>query len=185
VSFKVFLWPLALWLLATRRYAAFAWMAGWGVAINLVAWTVLGFDEIGRYRRLLRALADQRDDLGFSVVSIALREGLGRGPSYALTVALAAAVAAGCVVAARRGREHGALALALLLCLLATPIVQLHYFALLLVPFVIARPRLTIVWILPLSFWVCSHGSAVQAALALAISAAIVVVCVRDPVATT
>ncbi|MEA2218400.1 MAG: alpha,2-mannosyltransferase [Solirubrobacteraceae bacterium] len=182
VSFKLFLWPLCLWLLATRRYAAFAWTMACGVAINVVAWGVLGFDEIGRYRRLLHALADQREDLGYSVVSVALREGLAHGPSYVLAFALAGAAAAACMRAGRRGREHGALALAVLVCLLATPIVQLHYFALLLVPLALARPRLGVAWLLPLALWACSGGLAWQAILALASAAAIVAICLRDPI---
>lgn len=180
VSFKVFLWPLALWLLATRRYAAFAWATVCGVAINAVTWAVLGFDEIGRYRRLLGALADQRDDVGYSVVSVALREGVAHGPSYALAALLTIAATAACFVAGRRGREQGALALAVLVCLLATPIVQVHYFALLLVPLAVARPRLSVAWLLPLAFWACSGGSPWQALAALALGAAIAVVCLRD-----
>jgi hypothetical protein len=180
VSFKVFLWPLAVWLLATRRYVALGWMALLGAAMNLVAWSVLGFDEIGRYRQLLRALADQRDDVGYSVVSIALREGLARGPSYALAMVLAALVAVACVVVGRRRNDHGALALALLACLVATPIVQLHYFALLLIPFAIAFPRMAPVWALPLAFWACGgESSAWQASVAVALSIALVLSCLR------
>lgn len=182
VSFKLFLWPLGLWLLATRRYVASAWMLGSGLAINLVAWAVLGFDDIGRYRRLLDALTTQRDDLGFSVVSVALREGVARGPSYAIAALLTAVAAIACVRAGRRGRQNGSLALAVLVCILATPIVQVHYFALLLVPFSIARPRLAVVWLLPFAFWLCSGGRAWQAVAALVIASAIVAECVRAAV---
>lgn len=181
VSFKLFLWPLAFWLLATRRYAAFAWMTASGLAINVAAWAILGFDEIGRYRSLLHALADQRDDLGYSVVSVALRAGWSHGLSYALAAVLVVVVSAGCLVAGRRGHERGALGLVILTCLLATPIVQLHYFALLLVPFAIARPRLSVAWMLPLAFWACNGGRAWQAVVALGLATAMVVLTVRDP----
>jgi hypothetical protein len=180
VSSKVFLWPLALWFVATRRWVALAWMVASGIVMNVVAWAVLGFDEIGRYRALLHALADARDDLGFSVVSVALREGVARGPAYALALVLAGAVATACIVAGRRGLERGALALAVTVCLLASPIVQVHYFALLLVPLAIARPRLTLPWALPLAFWACGAGRPGQAVLALAICAAIVAVSLRQ-----
>ena len=180
VSFKLFLWPLGLWLLATRRYVAVGWAVASGVAINAAAWAVLGFDEIGRYRDLLRALAGEREDLGFSVVSVALREGVGHTPAYVLMFALAALAGAACIALGRRGREPGALALALAVCLLASPVVQLHYFALLLVPFVLARPRMGWAWVLPLAFWVCSpEGPAWEAAVGLALGAAIVAVCMR------
>lgn len=181
VSFKLFLWPLGLWLLATRRYVAVGWLVASGLAINVAAWAVLGFDEIGRYRRLLQALADEREDLGFSVVSVGLREGIAHGPAYALAIVLTVAAAAACLWAGHRARDHGALALALAVCLLASPVVQLHYFALLVVPFALARPRLGIAWLLPLAFWVCSpDGPAWQAAVALGLGAAMVVVCLRD-----
>ena len=180
VSFKVFLWPLGLWLLATRRYVAIGWAIASGLAINLITWAVLGFDDLGRYQRLLQALADEREDLGFSVVSVALREGIARSPAYALAMVLSALAASACLIAGRRGRDHGALALAVAVCLLATPVVQLHYFALLLVPLALARPRLGIAWMLPLAFWASPpEGPAWQAALALALAAAIVVVCLR------
>jgi hypothetical protein len=184
VSFKVFLWPLAIWLLATRRYAAFAWMTACGLAMNLVAWSILGFDEIGRYRALLRSLADHRDDLGYSLISIALREGVTRGAAYGVAAVLAAAVAAACVVAGRRGRQHGALAIALAICLLLTPIVQVHYYALLLVPLAIAAPRIALVWVLPLAFWLCVDSSVAQACVGFMLASAIVVWCVRaEPLA--
>jgi len=38
VSIKLFVWPFAFWLLATRRYAAFAWTVLGGLAIDLMAW---------------------------------------------------------------------------------------------------------------------------------------------------
>ncbi len=185
VSFKLFLWPLGLWLLATRRYAALLWATGWGVVVNLLAWTVLGFDELDRYRRLLSALTDEREDIGYSVVSLALRVGIAQSPSYALAFFVAAATAAGCVIVGRRGDEQGALALAVFVCILATPIVQVHYFALLLVPLALAWPRLGVAWLLPLTMWACVDDRTWQAAIALAIGTAIVAVCVCDRVRVT
>lgn len=179
VSSKLLLWPLGIWLLATRRYAACAWALGAGLVVNLAAWAVLGFDEVGRYRVLLRALADRRDDLGYSVVSVGLRAGLEHGPAYGLALALAAVTAAGCVVLGRRGGDVAALTLGLLVCLLASPIVQLHYFAFLLVPLALVRPRLGLPWLVPVLMWACVGGRAWQAVLALALGLVLVAVCVR------
>jgi len=180
VSLKLFLWPLGLWLIATRRYAACAWAAVGGVAMNVAAWAVLGFDELDRYRVLLSALTDEREDIGYSVVSVALRAGIAHGPSYALAFALAAVAAAGCVVFGRRGRDHAALALAVFVCILATPIVQVHYFALLLIPLAITRPRLGVAWLLPLALWACSDDQLWQAVVALSIAVGIVMICLRE-----
>jgi hypothetical protein len=67
----------------------------------------------------------------------------------------AAGIALAAVVAvARRGGDASGFALALAAAVLATPIVWLHYFMLLLVPIAIARPRLSPLWVVPLAYWV-------------------------------
>jgi hypothetical protein len=57
ISMKLFLWPLGLWLIATKRYRALAWGAGLGLIMNLLAWTLLGFDQLTLYRGLVSTLA--------------------------------------------------------------------------------------------------------------------------------
>ena len=181
VSVKLFLWPLALWLLATRRYAALAYAVAGALALNLAAWALLGFDELARYMHLLRALDVAEEARGFSLVSLARHAGLGRTESYALMLALGAGVCVACVALGRRGRDLAALAIATGLCLLATPIVQLHYFALLAVPLALARPRLSAAWSLPIVMWICGSTRPVtwQIAAALALASAMVAVAVR------
>lgn len=181
VSVKLFLWPLGLWLLATRRYAALAWAATWAVALNALAWAVLGLGEVHRYSALLRAVTAHEERLGYSAVALASHFLTGRQAAYALALALAAAVAVGCVALGRKGRDLAALSLAIGASLLATPIVQLHYFALLIVPLAIARPRLAWTWALPLAMWVCAAEAprAWQAALALALGGAMIAVALR------
>jgi Glycosyltransferase family 87 len=187
VSLKLFLWPLALWLLATRRYGAFAYAVVCGLAINGIAWTLLGWHELHRYSRLLHALAATEERRGYSVVSLALREGISHSAAYAIAAATAACGAAACLALARRERQVAAMALALGTSLLATPIVQLHYFALLIVPLALVRPRLSRVWVLPLAMWVCaSPVHAWQLAAALSIAATMALVAVRlDPIPRT
>jgi len=72
----------------------------------------------------------------------------------------------------RRGSDTQILALAIGASLLATPIVQLHYFALLIVPLAVAFPRLCWAWALPLSMWVAAAGTPApwQLAASLAIT---------------
>ena len=62
------------------------------------------------------------------------------------------------MVAARRGQERQAFVLAVAAALLLTPIVWLHYFALLLVVVALARPTLSLVWFVPLAM-VVTPGS--------------------------
>jgi hypothetical protein len=47
ISLKPFTWPLAVWLLATRRGRATAWMCVTGLIVNALAWSIIGFDQIG------------------------------------------------------------------------------------------------------------------------------------------
>jgi hypothetical protein len=184
VSVKLFLWPLALWLLATRRYAALAYATACGLALNAVAWAVLGFNELHRYGRLLSALTSIEERRGYSLVAFALHTGASHRAAYAIAFALAGAAAVACLALGRRGREVPALALAIGVSLLATPIVQLHYFALLIVPLALVRPRLGLAWALPLAMWVSASAAPRpwQVALAAAIGAAMVAVVLRrDP----
>lgn len=182
VSVKLFLWPLALWLLATRRYGALAYAAAGGLVLNGIAWALVGFHELGRYSRLLNSLTTFEERRGYSLVALAMHEGIGRGMAYMLALAAGAIAAAGCAVLGRRGHEPGALALAIAASLLASPIVQLHYFALLIVPLALIRPRLALAWALPLALWACAAEvpQPWQIASALAIAATMIAFAVRQ-----
>jgi Glycosyltransferase family 87 len=150
ISVKVFVWPLALWLLATRRYAALGYAAALGLVMNLIAWAVLGFDQIGVYARLISVLTRIQERRGYSLLALGLGHGLSRTFAYGLALGVAAAAGVGCVALGRRGSDRPAFALSIATCLLATPIIWLHYFALLLVPLALARPRLAPIWFAPL-----------------------------------
>jgi hypothetical protein len=180
VSLKLFLWPLGLWLLATRRFAALRDALAIGLLLNALAWLSVGIGQIGRYGRLLHALAITEERRGYSVMTFMLRVGTSRQAAYATAAAASVALASYCVLAGRRGRELTALTIALGISLLATPIVQLHYFALLLIPFALAAPRLTLAWALPLAMWACSSPKHPwQIALALTLGASMVAVAAR------
>jgi hypothetical protein len=81
----------------------------------------------------------------------------------------------GAVVALGRRSDASAFAAALAASLALTPIVWLHYFALLFVPIAIGRPRLSPLWLAPLAFWATplpeSGGSAVRIALTVLVTA--------------
>jgi hypothetical protein len=182
ISAKVFLWPLAFWLLATRRYAALAYAVAGTLALNAIAWSVVGFHELSRYSALLHALGVAEERRGYSVIALARRAGIEKSAAYAIAIALALALAALCVTLGRRGRDVQALALAIAVCLLATPIVQLHYFALLIPALALVRPRLSMMWSLPLLMWACASASPAQwqIATALTLAGAIVAIALRS-----
>jgi hypothetical protein len=186
ISVKLFLWPLALWLAATKRYTALGYAAAIGLAMNVLAWGVLGFDQIGRYRALVDALARSQESRGYSVVAFVVNRGDGRALAYAVMLGISALLACACLAAGRRGGGRPAFALSVGICLVATPISWLHYFALLLIPLALARPRLSALWLVPLLFQFPTLGpSARQTAITFAVAAAIIAVAVissaRDP----
>jgi glycosyl transferase family 87 len=182
ISAKLFLWPLGLWLLATRRYVALGYAVLIGLAINLVAWGVLGFDQIGRYWHLMQALTRFQERRGFSVLAMALHHGLGRTAAYGLSLGIAAIAGTACLAIGRRGHTQASFALCVATCLLVTPIIWLHYFALLLVPLAIARPRLSAIWLAPLilQFGPATPGS-LQIVVTLAVAVAITAAAMSRP----
>jgi alpha-1,2-mannosyltransferase len=183
VAFKLFLWPLGLWLLATRRYAAVAWSIGVAITASAAGWVVLGFHELHRYERLVHALVDALQNRGYTLMSLSRDLGAGRGPGYAVAVAVAVVCAGWCVAEGRRGRDIQSLTLAIAIALLVTPLVWLHYFALLLVPVAVLSPRLGPLWLVQLPYWLCFAGArrpeTWQLLVALATTTVLVLMLVR------
>ncbi len=167
VSLKPIVFPLGIWLIATRRYAAAAYALIVGLIVNLVAWSIVGWSALGGWLHLISVQGDLLYRKGYAIIALVTDLGLGRQTGTLLEVALAAGIAAACVWLGRRGEAAGSLAVATILMLVASPQVDLHYFALLLVPMAILRPRLHWTWLLPLVLWVCPASEAVgwQAAL--------------------
>ena len=187
VSLKPFIWPVALWLLATRRYRALAWAAGAGLVINAASWAIVGYDQIHAYTALTSAVNHVMDRRGYSIFSLVMALGGSHGLAYALGIVTAAAVAAGCLIAGLRGHAKAALALAVAVALLSTPVLWTHYFALMIIPLALYRPRLDIAWLPMLLLYACpGDGPRVwQIADALVVSAAVLAwLLLKDPTST-
>jgi hypothetical protein len=178
VSIKLILWPLGLWLLATRRYMALTYAVAIGLAVNVAAWGVLGFDELPRYVRVLQAFDGAGERRAYSTVGLALHLGASHPVATVLGFGLAAVVAMACFAAGWRGRDRTSFILCVAVALLATPIIWLHYFALLVIPLALARPRFSATWLLPLVLFVCppTSPSTRQIALGLLVFTALVLV---------
>jgi alpha-1,2-mannosyltransferase len=170
---KLFLWPLGLWLLATRRFRATAIAVGAGLVLLVAGWAAIGFAGARSYPHLLRVLSRVEEGTSYSPVALLHLSSTAAG---LLTVALAGLVV-GAVLLAARGADgdRRALAVAVIGSLLVTPIVWLHYFLLLLVPIALYRPRLSPLWFAPILLWATpsthSHGATWHIALALAVTA--------------
>ena len=174
---KVFVWPLFVWLLATRRLRTALWAAVLSVVLLVGGWALIGFAGLGGYPHLLRVLTKVDAVKSYSLAGLLRVDG---GAATALSALLAIAVI-GAVFLAARGPDgdRRALAVAAAGALLATPVLWLHYLDLLFVPIAFARPRLSAVWFAPLAFWATplahSGGSIWRICFVLAVSALIVV----------
>jgi alpha-1,2-mannosyltransferase len=155
VSIKPFVWPLGLWLLATRRYRAFIVAVIAAAVLNLLAFSVVGFDQLQPFLDANRAALDVLRGTAYGVKAIASAAGLGSTLGEAVMVAFSAIAAVACVRAGRADRERAGFSISVVLMLLASPVADFHYFALLAVPLAVARPRLTLAWLAPLVLWLC------------------------------
>jgi alpha-1,2-mannosyltransferase len=174
---KLFLWPLAVWLLVTRRRRALAICALAALVLLLGGWAVIGFVGMRGYPTLVHLLERLEGPVSYSTVALL---GLTGSAETAVTVALSlATVVAIWLSAGGSGGDRRALTLAVLGSLVATPLVWLHYLLLLYVPIALYRPRLSGLWFLPLLLWLTplthSQGTTWRIALALGVVAVVAI----------
>jgi alpha-1,2-mannosyltransferase len=171
LSAKLFLWPLFLWLVVTRRFRAAAWAVALAVVLNAAAWIAIGAGSVSAYVRLLHNLTLSETGTTYTLKAVLERVG---ASSFQATTATWLAVAILALIAWRlgRGSDATALAYAVFIALVASPIVWLHYFALLLVPVALLWPRLNWIWFVPLATMFCpgrGSGGLLQTAAPLAV----------------
>jgi alpha-1,2-mannosyltransferase len=182
---KIFLWPLMLWLLATRRAGAASLSAVVLVVAALAGWTVTGFGSLVHYPSALSHMASLEQGDGYSTIAVGLAFGLSVTAARVAALILTALLVLG-IFAVARGEDgdRRSFSLAIVTALLSTPIVWSHYFVLLLVPIALARPRLSALWLVPIGFWMCSirsGGDVRMIVIAVSLTAVISVVALRPP----
>jgi glycosyl transferase family 87 len=175
ITLKLFVWPVVVWLLATRRYGAAAIAAGLASVLTFGAWAAIGFDGLTRYPELLRRLTDVVADRGLSLVALGSELGLPDVVAGALPWVIGLALLAAVVLAARApDGDAVAYSLAIVGSIALTPIVWLHYFALLVLPLAVMRPRFAWPWLLLWVFWLMpdqqNHGDLWRIVLAAAVT---------------
>lgn len=158
IATKLFLWPLALWLLVTgRRRAALGAVSG-AAALMLGAWAAIGFDGLRQYPRLLAELSDAFQNRGYSAVASALRAGLAVGPARLLAPLAGVALL---LLTLRLARlpfgEDRAFAAAVAAGIFSSPIVWMHSMLIFFVAFAIVRRHFSAAWLTPLAFWLAQH----------------------------
>jgi hypothetical protein len=155
ISVKPIMLPLGLWLLAMRRYRAAAHALAFGLLLNLLAWTVIGWGAISHWLDLLSLQSRVMYRSGYSVISLLAHLGVARAPATVAEILVAVWVAGWGWSLGRHRGDRQAFCMAVGLTLIASPQIDLHYFAVLIVPIGIARTRLSWPWLIPLVLWVC------------------------------
>ena len=95
VLLKLFLWPLLIWLVLSRRVGSAALAVAIATAISLASWAVIGFADLANYPELLSTLASSVESKGWSAVALGLSLGLSSAAAHALTLVLAGFCARG------------------------------------------------------------------------------------------
>jgi hypothetical protein len=188
ISTKLFLWPLAVWALAAGRHRALVRAIVLGVAVTFGAWAAIGFADLTRYTEILSRFSEvQGEENSYSILAAATSLGLAAPVGHVLALASCGALLAVCFVLARRDPDsERAFVAAIGAALAVTPVAWLHAYALLVVPLALARPRFSVLWLLPILLWVCprgGNGEPVQTLLPVVVAGVIVVsaLVVPDP----
>ena len=150
ITAKVFLWPLWLWLVRTRRLRAAAFAVVASMLAVAISWSVIGFAGLREYPTLLSRLTGLVGPHSYSLYAFERALGLGHGTAQA-AVYLAGAIGLAILVFVRDDRRVFVAALAL--SLVVTPILWPHYLVLLFVPIALAARSFTVLWIAPLALW--------------------------------
>jgi hypothetical protein len=181
---KLFLWPLWLWLVYTRRYASAALAAALGLAATALTWAAIGFAGLHDYPRLLTRLSELVGTKSYSLYALGRSGGVSPTATQVGVFLVGAILAAAAVRVSRAGRtDERAFVAALGIALLLTPILWPHYLVLVFVPIAFMRRTFSAVWLLPLLFWLdgagWSYGNAALIVPFLAISALPIVLALR------
>ena len=152
---KLFLWPLFIWLVATRRLRTAVTTAALGLVVVIGSWAVIGFDGLLDYPHRLGRTAGLEQTKSFSVFSLMRLLGAGSREAHVALAALTLVAVATIFLAARgEDGDRRAFACAVGAGLLLSPIVWPHYLVLGFIVLALYQPRLGAAWIVPVFLWV-------------------------------
>jgi len=182
LAVKTILWPLVVWLAATRRVGTALASCAVGIAAVVLPWAAIGFAGFTGYPDLLRHLEDAVGDDSYTAYIVLLDAGAPSEIARAAWLGVGVVLLAAVVVTGRRGDERSAFVLAVAAALALTPIVWLHYFALLAVVVALATPRLGIAWFVPIAMVLTpgsGHPSPFETSWTLAVAAVTIALSLR------
>jgi hypothetical protein len=183
IALKLVFWPILIWLVATRRYRAAALSAATSAFFVLVPWAAIGFAGFRDYPHLLASVARSEGPGSYSVAALLHGVALSWSDATVLETLLGAALLAVVFVAGRRGRDRDAFALSLVAILILSPLLEMHYVALLLVVIALYRRTFGLAWVVPLLIWGAPAGnvaSLAQIVQVLAVVTATVAIAFSD-----
>ena len=140
---KFFVWPMAVWLVATRRHAA-AFLAAMISGASLLL--ILPYVSIDDYGRSLLQLGRGFDQDSYTIFGLLVQAGASETTAHVAVWVVGALLLLGTW-------RYRSFTLAIAAALTISPIVWLDYFALAAVPLAVTFPRLSWVWLLPLGTW--------------------------------
>jgi hypothetical protein len=153
VALKVFFWPLLFWLVATRRYRTAALAAAASVLLVVLPWAGIGFAGLRGYPHLLASVSRSEGPHSYSVAAL-LHALL---PSWTAATAVetlfGVALLIAVFAAGRRARDRDAFALSIVAILVLSPLLEMHYVAVLLVVVALYQRQFGLVWAVPLLIW--------------------------------
>lgn len=178
IGVKLFLWPLACWLAATRRWRNVAVLVATGVGASLAAWALIGFGGLGDFPAAVRDNVRDNASLPYTITAVVRELGGSAAAAYTAAWAVGGTVLVLAIRAAWHGRDAAGFALAIGAALLLSPIVWLHYLSVLLVPVAVAQPTFGWIWLIPLPLWVSPPvGGSVPEKVLVLVTGALMVWC--------
>jgi hypothetical protein len=172
VTAKLFLWPLLVSGLCTRRIASAARVLAWTLGCVLAGWAIIGFAGFTSYPSLLSATQDEWIANGYGAGAVLMHLGVPHAAAGAVLFSCAAALLA---LSARASDDRLRFGGAIVIACAFSPAAWLHYVALLLVVVAIFQPSLGWAWVVPLALWLSPGEQADGNALRLALWAAVLV----------
>jgi alpha-1,2-mannosyltransferase len=162
IAAKILLWPLLLWMVATRRSKQAALALALSAGLVLASWAAIGFRGVSDYPRILGEVHAERS---YSIVGIFAELGFGRTVGESIAIVVGGALLVAVFAYGRRGEDAAAFTCAIVAALSITPVLWQHYLVLLAVPVAILRPRFSPIWLLPILGWVsprAGHGDGLE-----------------------
>jgi hypothetical protein len=170
-----------IWLIATRRYRTAGMAAVASLLLVIVPWAGISFAGLGAYPYLLANVSSSEGPRSYSIAAL-LHAVV---PNWTAATAMESVFGAGLLLVVialgRRGRGRDAFACAIVTILVFTPLLEMHYFAALLVIVALYQRQFGLAWVAPLLIWgapATVAGSAIQVVHVLVVVAATVALAV-------